>query len=425
MRLAIQSQNRRRMATPGSAALKVATKRASSRISSTPNVGTSESTVTSAMAVARNPASPKPRMRSLEEVRSPSKRKARRGVGEDAGRSDDEDRVAEGGPLVLARHQLIARREGELHAVGKADHHDERRHHVEEHVEAKSQPPERAEREDDRKQRRAGGDQHQRQAAEEEPRDRASEREADGVVKDAVALEGVADFELHDRHAGQLGREAGPLQVLVRGPADVVHDRLELAAVDGGGLERKDDDREPAVVREQLAADDLVALHLVDECMVGAPLRQGIGKEGLRHSALRGGLARGEHRESAARAVDQLHVGDEVAQLLDRLAGEQRLAAHHDQDVVFARREIARNLLELFERRILRPEQLAQRVVGLDALDSQDGQNGDRERGENRRRRRLERNERQALDSERDAARTARRLGGQGIGIEDLQERAP
>ena len=73
MRRAIQSQKRRSAVTPGSAALKVATRRASSRISSTPNAGTSESTVTSATAVARNPASPKPRMRSLEEASKPSK----------------------------------------------------------------------------------------------------------------------------------------------------------------------------------------------------------------------------------------------------------------------------------------------------------------------------------------------------------------
>ena len=143
----------------------------------------------------------------------------------------------------------------------------------------------------------AGGDQHQRQAAEEKSRDRASERETDGVVEDTVALEGVADFELHDRHARQLRREAGPLQVFLHRPADVVHNRLELAAVDDGGFERKDRDGEPAVVREQLAADDLVGLHLVDERMVGAPFRQGVGKEGLRETALRGGLAQGKHRE--------------------------------------------------------------------------------------------------------------------------------
>ena len=122
-------------------------------------------------------------------------------MGKDAGRSDDQDRIAEGSPLGCARHQLIARRERQLHAVGKADHHDERRHHVEEHIEAKSEPSERAEREDDRQKRRAGGDQHQRQAAEEERCDDASERKTDGVVEDAVALESVADSELHDWHA--------------------------------------------------------------------------------------------------------------------------------------------------------------------------------------------------------------------------------
>ena len=100
-------------------------------------------------------------------------------------------------------------------------------------------------------------------------------------------------------------------------------DRVELAAVDDGGLERQDDDRQPAVLREQLAADDVVRLHLVDKRMIAGPFWQGIGKEGLRHSALRGGQARGKHRESASRTVDQLNVSDEVAQLIDGLAGKQ------------------------------------------------------------------------------------------------------
>ena len=55
-------------------------------------------------------------------------------------------------------------------------------------------------------------------------------------------LKGVADFELHDRHAGQLRHEADTSQVLIRGPTDVVHDRVKVAAVDDGGLEREDDD---------------------------------------------------------------------------------------------------------------------------------------------------------------------------------------
>ena len=174
MRRAIQSQKRRSAVTPGSAAFKVATRRASSRMSSTPNVGTSESTVTSAMAVAKNSRLAEAADEVARGGEQAEQRKARRGVGEDARRPDDEDRVAEGGPLVPARHQLIARRERELHAVGKADHHDERRHHVEKHVEAKSEPSERAEREDDRQERRAGGDEHQREAAEEQRRDRRS-----------------------------------------------------------------------------------------------------------------------------------------------------------------------------------------------------------------------------------------------------------
>ena len=50
---AIQAQNWRSPVTPGSATLSVATKRASLRMRSTPKAGTSERTVTRAMAVAR------------------------------------------------------------------------------------------------------------------------------------------------------------------------------------------------------------------------------------------------------------------------------------------------------------------------------------------------------------------------------------
>ena len=108
--------------------------------------------------------------------------------------------------LSFAGDQPVARREGELHAVGEADHHDQRRHHVEEHVEAEIEPAERAERQQDRDQRRRRRDDHERHAAEEQDRDQAAGDEADGVVEQPVALDGVADLELHDRHAGELRR---------------------------------------------------------------------------------------------------------------------------------------------------------------------------------------------------------------------------
>ena len=83
-------------------------------------------------------------------------------VGEHAGRPDHQHRVPERGVFVLARDQAVARREGQLHRVREADHHDQRRHHVQEHVEAEIGPSEHAEREQDRDHRRERGDDHER-----------------------------------------------------------------------------------------------------------------------------------------------------------------------------------------------------------------------------------------------------------------------
>ena len=63
-----------------------------------------------------------------------------------------------------------------------------------------------------------------------------------------VALDGVADFELHDRHAGKFRREAGPGKILVHRLADVVDGGSQFVAVDDGGIERQDDQRQSAVV---------------------------------------------------------------------------------------------------------------------------------------------------------------------------------
>ena len=47
---------------------------------------------------------------------------------------------------------------------------------------------------------------HERHPAEEHDGDQAACQEPDGVVDQPVALDRVADLELHDRHAGQLDR---------------------------------------------------------------------------------------------------------------------------------------------------------------------------------------------------------------------------
>ena len=115
--------------------------------------------------------------------------------------------------------------------------------------------------------------------------------------------------------------------------------------------------------------------HPVDQRLVVGALRQLLGEERRRDvAAVLRRLARREERDDAPRAVDELQVGDEVAQLLERVALEQRLALDHDQHVELARGEALRHLLVLLELGRVGAEQLAQRIVDLDALDAERGQ---------------------------------------------------
>ena len=79
---------------------------------------------------------------------------------------------------------------------------------------------------------------------------RQPREKAERVVDDAVALDRVADLELHDRHAGELGRQ-------VRSRRDPRPSscgfrrrrRRSLLLVDDFGIERQHDQRQLAVVR--------------------------------------------------------------------------------------------------------------------------------------------------------------------------------
>ena len=84
-------------------------------------------------------------------------------------------------------------------------------------------------------------------------------------------------------------------------------------------------------------------------------------------------LAGREQRNQPAHAVDQLKVGDEIAELLDRLPRHQVLALDHHQDVEFAGGEALGHLFVLPKLLGVGAKQLAQRVVDLDALDAEGG----------------------------------------------------
>ena len=134
-------------------------------------------------------------------------------VGEHAGGPHDQQSVAERHELVVASKQPVPCREGDLHAVGETDDHDQRGHHVQEHVQAESEPAEYSERHQDGQKRRRGRNDHERWTAEKDDRDQATDSESQRVVDQPVALDCVADLELHHRHARELGFQTGAFQI--------------------------------------------------------------------------------------------------------------------------------------------------------------------------------------------------------------------
>jgi hypothetical protein len=292
-------------------------------------------------------------------------------MGQDACGSDNKQGMAKGVVAVFARNQPIARREGELHAVGKADHHDQRRHDVQEQIEPETHPAERTEAEQDGGERWPGSDDHERDPPKEHDCNQASGRESDRVVDHPVALHGVADLELHDRHAGQARLEAGSGQVGVSGLMNVAHDAAQASAVHCAGIEREHDQRQSAVGRKQLAADDLVRGDALDELLIGGAARKLLGNQRCRQLAVLRGLPRREHGDDAPRPVDELQIGDEVAQLCDRGTLQQALAIDDDQDIVLARWEQAGLALIQPEFGRIGPEQLTEGVVDPDSGDAE------------------------------------------------------
>jgi hypothetical protein len=155
-------------------------------------------------------------------------------------------------------------------------------------------------------------------------------------------------------------------------------DIAQPIALGDGWIERKDDQGELAICRQKLAADDLVAHHPIDHCVVGGIFGHLIWKQRRWNHAVFRWLTCRENRDDAARAIDQLEVCDESAQLLDRFPREQCLALDYHEHIELARRKTSRHLFILLELLRVRTEQLAERIVDLDSCDAEPG--GDRER---------------------------------------------
>jgi hypothetical protein len=286
----------------------------------------------------------------------------------------------------------------------------------EEDVEPEVEPAQRADRDEDGDERRPGRHQHERHAPEEEDRDDAAGDEADEIVDDAVALDGIVDLELHHRHAGELRLQAGAGEILRHSLADLGDDAGRFRALGDVGLQRQHDQSEFAVRRDQLAVDEFVGADLLDEVGVGLAVRQRLGKERRRNRlAGRRRLAGGEHRDDAPLALDQLQVRDEVADLLRVGALEQLIAGDDDEHIVLAGGKLARHLLVLLELRRVRSKELRQRIVDLEPLQAEDRPDSQDDEDDTDEERRLERDQSHPLGPEGQLRQTPIRCPGAGL----------
>ncbi len=171
---------------------------------------------------------------------------------------------------------------------------------------------------------------------------------------------------MHHRHAGELGSQPGALEVRSHLIADRPDRRAQFVRCRGRRFEGKHHQGQFAVVRQHLAADDLVRRHPLDQRLVVGTLRQRIRKERRGNGPVVGRLARREYGDQPARAVDQLEFDSELAQLFQRCTLKEAIALDDDEDVEFVRWESPRDLLVGPEFLGLGLEQLTERIVDLD-----------------------------------------------------------
>ena len=147
-----------------------------------------------------------------------------------------------------------------------------------------------------------------------------------------------------------------------------------------------------------------------------APVGSVSGKHRRRQPAFLRRLAGREQRNEAAHAVDQLQIGDEVAELLDRLPRHQVLAFDHDQHVELAGREALGHLLVLPELRRVGAEQLAQRIVDLETAQAEGCEYAHQRENDGRYNRGAQRNQAQPLDAIGEVVKLPRRCSRGSVG---------
>src|SRR5438270_195590 len=116
-------------------------------------------------------------------------------------------------------------------------------------------------------------------------------------------------------------------------------------------------------------------------------------------------MASGKKRDQAARAVDQLQIGDGVAQLFDVFAREQVLGFDDDEHVVFGGGKPADCFLELTVFRRVGTEELAQGIVDLEPRHAEAAEHREHDENDRSGSREAQRDQAQPLDAERQRSR--------------------
>ena len=129
------------------------------------------------------------------------------------------------------------------------------------------------------------------------------------------------------------------------------------------------------------------------------------------------GGCRAENSEIRPRTLSiKLQIGDEIAQLLDRVPRHQVLALDHHQDVEFGGGKALGHLFVLAEFLGVGAEQLAQRIVDLDALEAERRDHAKQRQDDGRHNRRAQRDQAEPLEAIGQVVQLARRRARIAIG---------
>ena len=202
------------------------------------------------------------------------------------------------------------------------------------------------------------------------------------VIDQAVALDCVADFKLHDRHAGEFGPQACTGEIFLQLVANIGNEGRQPAGTGRIRLQGKDHQGQLAVRRQHFVVNDLIRHHALDKRLIFVALRQRIGKKGRGNLPIVRRFSRREYRDQTPRAVDQLHSDGKIAQFLQGPPLQQSVAFDHDEDVIFVRRKPVSDFFVCPELGSIGPEQLAQRVVDLDPRKADGGYEAQHNEGE-------------------------------------------